>query len=157
MKIKLLVIGKTTNKSLIDLIKKYENRLINYISFTQEIIPSLKKTKKLSENIIKQKEAKMILNKVAKNDRIFLLDQSGISLSSFEFSRLLQKQINNRTKQLVFIIGGAYGVSDEIKNLVDKKISFSKMTFSHQMIRLFAIEQIYRGFTILNNEPYHHK
>ena len=88
MKIKLLVIGKTTNKSLIDLIKKYENRLINYISFTQEIIPSLKKTKKLSENIIKQKEAKMILNKVAKNDRIFLLDQSGISLSSFEFSRL---------------------------------------------------------------------
>ena len=75
MKIKLLVIGKTTNKSLIDLIKKYENRLINYISFTQEIIPSLKKTKKLSENIIKQKEAKMILNKVAKNDRIFLLDQ----------------------------------------------------------------------------------
>ncbi len=157
MKIKLLVIGKTTNKSLIDLIKKYENRLIKYISFSQEIIPCLKKTQNLSENIIKQKEAKMILNKVKKNDCIFLLDQSGISLSSFEFSRLLQKQINNRTKQLVFVIGGAYGVSDEIKNLVDKKISFSKMTFSHQMIRLFAIEQIYRGFTILNNEPYHHK
>ena len=157
MKIKLLVIGKTTNKSLTDLIKKYENRLIKYIPFSQEIIPNLKKTQKLSENIIKQKEAKMILNKVAKNDRIFLLDQSGISLSSFEFSRLLQKQINNRTKQLVFVIGGAYGVSDEIKNLVDKKISFSKMTFSHQMIRLIAIEQIYRGFTILNNEPYHHK
>ncbi|MBK43443.1 MAG: 23S rRNA (pseudouridine(1915)-N(3))-methyltransferase RlmH [Flavobacteriaceae bacterium] len=157
MKIKLLVIGKTTNKSLTEIIKKYENRLIKYISFSQEIIPSIKKTKKLSENIIKQKEAKMILNKVAKNDCIFLLDQSGISLSSFEFSRLLQKQINNRTKQLVFVIGGAYGVSDEIKNLVDKKISFSKMTFSHQMIRLFAIEQIYRGFTILNNEPYHHK
>ena len=157
MKIKLLVIGKTTNKSLTEIIKKYENRLIKYISFSQEIIPSIKKTKKLSENIIKQKEAKMILNKVAKNDCIFLLDQRGISLSSFEFSRLLQKQINNRTKQLVFVIGGAYGVSDEIKNLVDKKISFSKMTFSHQMIRLFAIEQIYRGFTILNNEPYHHK
>ena len=134
MKIKLLVIGKTTNKSLTDLIKKYENRLIKYIPFSQEIIPNLKKTQKLSENIIKQKEAKMILKKVAENDCIFLLDQSGISLSSFEFSRLLQKQINNRTKQLVFVIGGAYGVSDEIKNLVDKKISFSKMTFSHQMI-----------------------
>lgn len=157
MKIKLLTIGKTYNAALAQLIKTYEARLKHYIQFSIEIIPNLKNTKNFSEEIQKEKEGDLILSKISTTDRMVLLDENGTSFDSIEFSKFLQKQMNSGIKQLVFVIGGPYGFSEKIYKKSQGKISLSKMTFSHQMVRLFAIEQIYRGFTILKNEPYHHQ
>jgi len=157
MKIKLLTIGKTDNAALAQLIKTYEARLKHYIQFSIEIIPDIKNTKNFSEEIQKEKEGDLILSKISTTDRMVLLDENGTSFDSIEFSKFLQKQMNSGIKQLVFIIGGPYGFSEKIYKKSQGKISLSKMTFSHQMVRLFAIEQIYRGFTILKNEPYHHQ
>ena len=157
MKIKLLTIGKTDNAAIAQLIKTYEARLKHYIQFSIEIIPDLKNTKNFSEEIQKEKEGDLILSKISTTDRMVLLDENGTSFDSIEFSKFLQKQMNSGIKQLVFVIGGPYGFSEKIYKKSQGKISLSKMTFSHQMIRLFAIEQIYRGFTILKNEPYHHQ
>ncbi|MGB0770415.1 MAG: 23S rRNA (pseudouridine(1915)-N(3))-methyltransferase RlmH [Flavobacteriaceae bacterium] len=157
MKIKLLTIGKTDNAALAQLIKTYEARLKHYIQFSIEIIPDLKNTKNFSEEIQKEKEGDLILSKISTTDRMVLLDENGTSFDSIEFSKFLQKQMNSGIKQLVFVIGGPYGFSEKIYKKSQGKISLSKMTFSHQMVRLFAIEQIYRGFTILKNEPYHHQ
>lgn len=157
MKIKLLTIGKTDNAALAQLIKTYEVRLKHYIQFSIEIIPDLKNTKNFSEEIQKEKEGDLILSKISTTDRMVLLDENGTSFDSIEFSKFLQKQMNSGIKQLVFVIGGPYGFSEKIYKKSQGKISLSKMTFSHQMVRLFTIEQIYRGFTILKNEPYHHQ
>lgn len=157
MKIKLLTIGKTDNAALAQLIKTYEARLKHYIQFSIEIIPDLKNIKNFSEEIQKEKEGDLILSKISTTDRMVLLDENGTSFDSIEFSKFLQKQMNSGIKQLVFVIGGPYGFSEKIYKKSQAKISLSKMTFSHQMVRLFAIEQIYRGFTILKNEPYHHR
>jgi 23S rRNA (pseudouridine1915-N3)-methyltransferase len=157
MKIKLLTIGKTDNAALAQLIKIYEARLKHYIQFSIEIIPDLKNIKNLSEEIQKEKEGDLILNKISNSDRMVLLDENGTSFDSIEFSKFLQKQMNSGIKQLVFVIGGPYGFAEKIYKKSQGKISLSKMTFSHQMVRLFAVEQIYRGFTILKNEPYHHQ
>lgn len=157
MQIKLLAIGKTDNKQLQILIDDYQKRLGFYIKFEFEIIPDLKKTKNLSEEQQKQKEGELILNKLSPTDVLILLDENGKQLDSVGFSGYLQKQMNSGIKQLVFVIGGPYGFSQEIHNKASGELSFSKMTFSHQMIRLFVIEQLYRGFTILKNEPYHHR
>ena len=157
MKIKLLTIGKTDNAALAQLIKTYEARLKHYIQFSIEIIPDLKNIKNFSEEIQKEKEGDLILSKISTTDRMVLLDENGTSFDSIEFSKFLQKQMNSGIKQLVFVIGGPYGFSEKIYKKSQSKISLSKMTFSHQMVRLFAIEQIYRGFTILKNEPYHHQ
>ena len=157
MKIKLLTIGKTDNAALAQLIKTYEARLKHYIQFSIEIIPDLKNTKNFSEEVQKEKEGDLILSKISTKDRMVLLDENGTSFDSIEFSKFLQKQMNSGIKQLVFVIGGPYGFSEKIYKKSQGKISLSKMTFSHQMVRLFAIEQIYRGFTILKNEPYHHQ
>ncbi|MGB0455659.1 MAG: 23S rRNA (pseudouridine(1915)-N(3))-methyltransferase RlmH [Flavobacteriaceae bacterium] len=157
MKIKLLTIGKTDNAAIAQLIKTYEARLKHYIQFSIEIIPDLKNTKNFSEEIQKEKEGDLILSKISTTDRMVLLDENGTSFDSIEFSKFLQKQMNSGIKQLVFVIGGPYGFSEKIYKKSQGKISLSKMTFSHQMVRLFAIEQIYRGFTILKNEPYHHQ
>ena len=157
MKIKLLTIGKTDNAALAQLIKTYEARLKHYIQFSIEIIPDLKNTKNFSEEIQKEKEGDLILSKISTTDRMVLLDENGTSFDSIEFSKFLQKQMNSGIKQLIFVIGGPYGFSEKIYKKAQGKISLSKMTFSHQMVRLFAIEQIYRGFTILKNEPYHHQ
>ena len=157
MKIKLLTIGKTDNAAIAQLIKTYEARLKHYIQFSIEIIPDLKNTKNFSEEIQKEKEGDLILSKISTIDRMVLLDENGTSFDSIEFSKFLQKQMNSGIKQLVFVIGGPYGFSKKIYKKSKGKISLSKMTFSHQMVRLFAIEQIYRGFTILKNEPYHHQ
>ncbi|MDA0315913.1 MAG: 23S rRNA (pseudouridine(1915)-N(3))-methyltransferase RlmH [Bacteroidetes bacterium] len=157
MKIKLLTIGKTDNAALAQLIKTYEARLKHYIQFSIEIIPDIKNTKNFSEGIQKEKEGDLILSKISSTDRMVLLDENGTSFDSMEFSKFLQKHMNSGIKQLVFVIGGPYGFSEKIYKKSQGKISLSKMTFSHQMVRLFAIEQIYRGFTILKNEPYHHQ
>jgi len=157
MKIKLLTIGKTDVKALEQLIQKYESRLQHYIAFSLEIIPDLKQRKNLSIQLQKEKEGQLILSKISSTDQLFLLDENGKTMDSVEFSKFLQKQMNSGHKQLVFVIGGPYGFSDEVYQKAHGKISLSKMTFSHQMVRLFAIEQLYRGFTILRNEPYHHQ
>ncbi|WP_047547496.1 23S rRNA (pseudouridine(1915)-N(3))-methyltransferase RlmH [Psychroserpens sp. Hel_I_66] len=157
MTIKLLAIGKTDSKDLQSLIEEYKKRLGFYINFEFEIIPDLKKTKNLSEDQQKQKEGELILNKLNTTDFLILLDENGKQYDSVAFSNYLQKHMNSGIKQLVFVIGGPYGFSPEIYQKANGKISLSKMTFSHQMIRLFMIEQLYRGFTILRNEPYHHR
>lgn len=156
MTIKLLAIGKTDNKELVSLIEDYKKRLGFYIKFTLEIIPDIKKVKNLSQAQQKEKEGELILNKINATDVLILLDEKGKELNSISFSNYLQKHMNSGIKQLVFVIGGPYGFSQEVLKKANGKISLSKMTFSHQMIRLFFVEQLYRGFTILRNEPYHH-
>ncbi|MDX1278907.1 23S rRNA (pseudouridine(1915)-N(3))-methyltransferase RlmH [Oceanihabitans sediminis] len=157
MTIKLLAIGKTDNKQLQSLINDYTKRLGHYIKFELEIIPDLKKVKNLSEAQQKQKEGELILAKLNNTDVLILLDENGKQMDSVGFSNYLQKHMNSGIKQLVFVIGGPYGFSEEVYSKAQGKLSLSKMTFSHQMVRLFVIEQIYRGFTILKNEPYHHR
>lgn len=157
MQIKLIAIGKTDNKSLQVLIDDYQKRLRHYIKFEFTIIPDIKNSKNLSQTQQKQKEGELILKQVQTQDILILLDEKGKSQDSVEFSKYLQKQMNSGIKRLVFVIGGPYGFSGDVSNKANEKISLSKMTFSHQMIRLFFVEQLYRAFTILRNEPYHHR
>ena len=157
MKIKLLVIGKTDDKNLQVLIQKYEKRLKHYIKFDLEIIPDVKNIKKMSEKDQKEKEGQLLLKKIVPGDQLWLLDEKGEMFRSVEFSRFLQKKMNTGVKRFVLVIGGPYGFSEAVYNKSTGKISLSKMTFSHQMIRLFAVEQLFRAFSILKNEPYHHE
>lgn len=157
MKIKLLCIGKTDDKNLVTLKTNYQLRLQHYIKFEMEIIPDVKKTKNLSENQQKELEGELILKKIKSTDQLILLDEKGHEFRSVEFSRFLQKKMNSGIKQLVFVIGGPYGFSNDVYKKSQGKVSLSKMTFSHQMIRLIIIEQLYRAFTILKREPYHHE
>lgn len=157
MKIKLLVIGKTDDKNLISLIEKYQNRLQHYIGFQIEVIPDIKNTKNLSQLQQKEKEGQLILSKLENTDQLIVLDEKGKEYRSIHFASFLQKKMNSGIKKLVLVIGGPYGFSESVYKKSIEKIALSKMTFSHQMIRLFLIEQLYRGFTILKNEPYHHE
>lgn len=157
MNIKLLVIGKTDNSNLQSLIDEYAKRLSFYIKLDLEIIQDIKNVKNLSQTQQKEKEGELILSKITATDHLILLDENGKSYSSIDFSSYLQKKMNSGIKTLVFVIGGPYGFSDLVYQKSQGKISLSLMTFSHQMVRLFIIEQLYRGFTILKNEPYHHQ
>ncbi|MFL0083955.1 23S rRNA (pseudouridine(1915)-N(3))-methyltransferase RlmH [Tenacibaculum maritimum] len=157
MKIKLLAIGKTDDKNLIQLIDTYQKRLKHYIKFELEIIPDIKNAKNLSSPQQREKEGELILSKIQNTDQLVLLDDKGKNFTSIGFSEYLQKKMNSGIKQLVLVIGGPYGFSDAVYKKATGKISLSRMTFSHQMIRLFIVEQLYRGFTILKNEPYHHE
>ncbi|MCW1148541.1 23S rRNA (pseudouridine(1915)-N(3))-methyltransferase RlmH [Flavobacterium lacisediminis] len=157
MNIRLLTIGKTDNKSLQTLIEDYTKRLSFYVKFDLEIIPDIKNVKNLSEAQQKEKEGELILSKITPTDHLILLDENGKTFSSVGFSDFLQKKMNAGIKTLVFVIGGPYGFSETVYQKAQGKVSLSEMTFSHQMVRLFVIEQIYRGFTILRNEPYHHQ
>ena len=157
MKITLLAIGKTDNKNLQVLTETYQKRLKHYVSFSFEVIPDIKNAKKLSEAQQKQLEGEEILKKIEVSDVVILLDEKGKAFSSVGFSVFLQKKMNSGLKNLVFVIGGPYGFSENVYARANSKIALSLMTFSHQMVRLLFIEQVYRGFTILKNEPYHHK
>lgn len=157
MQIKLIAIGKTDNKNLQTLIEDYKKRLSHYIKFEFEIIPDLKKVKHLSEEQQKEKEGELILAKTQNSDVLILLDENGKQMDSVAFSNYLQKHMNSGIKTLIFVIGGPYGFSEEVYKRANGKLGLSKMTFSHQMVRLFFTEQLYRGFTILKNEPYHHR
>ena len=157
MKIKLLAVGKTDDKNLESLFKKYEKRLVHYVSFEVEIIPDIKKAKSLSVTEQKRLEGEAILKKVQVGDQVLLLDERGKEFRSVEFARFLQKKMNAGTRNLVLVIGGPYGFSEPVYQRANGKLSLSKMTFSHQMIRVFLAEQLYRAFTILRNEPYHHE
>lgn len=157
MKIKLLAIGKTDNLHLQQLIDEYSKRLGFYISFELKIIPDIKNSKSLSEIQQKEKEGALLLKQIDPSDEVLLLDENGKNYTSIDFSDFLQKKMNSGIKNLIFIIGGPYGFSPEMYQRAHGKIALSSMTFSHQMVRLFFIEQLYRGFTILKNEPYHHR
>ena len=157
MNIKLLLVGKTDEGSLQGLIDNYIKRLNHYNRFEVEILPDLKNTKSLSLEQQKQKEGKLILEKLNASDFLVLLDENGKQYSSEAFSEYIQKRLNSGMKQLIFVVGGPYGFSEEVYARAQGKVSLSKMTFSHQMVRLFFVEQLYRAFTILKNEPYHHK
>jgi 23S rRNA (pseudouridine1915-N3)-methyltransferase len=157
MKIKLICIGKTGKSFLEEGEKEYTGRLKHYLGFEKVELPDLKQAKKLSKDQIKELEGKEFLAKINTSDVVYLLDEKGSHFSSMEFSSFIQKQMNTGIKQLVFIIGGAYGFSEEIYARANGKLSLSKMTFSHQMIRMIFLEQLYRGMTILKGEPYHHE
>ena len=157
MHIKLLAIGKTDQRAIHELFEEYAHRLSHYTRFELEIIPDLKQAKSLTEALQKEKEGEAILKKLSPSEEVHLLDERGNSYSSLEFSEFLQKKLNAGVRQLTFVIGGPYGFSEAVYARANGKISFSKMTFSHQMIRPFVVEQLYRAFTILRNEAYHHE
>jgi len=157
MKITLLAIGKTDNKQLQSLMDDYIKRLGFYIPFELEVIPDIKNAKNLSEALQKQAEGDEILKRTNTADILILLDEKGKTYTSEGFSQFLQKKMNSGLKNLIFVIGGPYGFSEEVYKRANGKVSLSSMTFSHLMVRLFFIEQLYRGFTILRNEPYHHR
>ena len=157
MKIKLLVIGQTEKSYLIKGEQDYEKRLSHYCKFSELIIPNIKKRAKGSNNELIIKEGKLILSKLNYGDVAVLLDEKGKQNSSIEFSNFISNKIMVSTKSLVFIIGGAYGFSEEVYNRASNKLSLSKMTFSHQMVRLIFKEQLYRAYTIIKGEKYHHE
>jgi 23S rRNA (pseudouridine1915-N3)-methyltransferase len=157
MKITLILVGKTTDKPIEVGMDKYTKRIQRYLPFQIEVIPALKNAKKMSESEIKQKEGDLILYKTASTDHIVLLDEKGKEFTSVLFSKFIRKKMLHGMKNLVFIIGGAYGFSDAVYQRANSKIALSQMTFSHQIIRLIFLEQLYRAFTIINNEPYHHE
>lgn len=157
MKISLIVIGKTNGKFLIEGINEYTKRLSYYLPFTIEYLPDVKNNKNLTIEQQMVVEGNTILGAIEKSDYVVLLDEHGKEFTSMEFSKYIEKKMSTVPKRLVFIVGGPYGFSQEVKNRANEKISLSKMTFSHEMIRLIFTEQLYRTMTILNNEPYHHE
>lgn len=157
MKITLLAIGKTDDSYILEGLDKYLKRLKHYIKFEIQIIPDIKKVKNLSEEEQKIKESEQFLKNIQSTDFIVILDERGTELSSLQFADFLNKKMIASVSHLVFLIGGPYGFDQSIYLRANYKISLSKMTFSHQMIRLFFAEQIYRAFTILKGEPYHHE
>jgi len=157
MKITLIAIGKTEDKYLIEGIDKYLNRLKHYINFSMFVIPDVKNTKNLTEAQQKTKEAELILKQLNNSNVVVLLDEKGKKYTSVQYSQYINKQMVGSAQNLVFIIGGPYGFDESIYKRANSSISLSDMTFSHQMVRLFFVEQLYRAFTILKNEPYHHE
>jgi len=156
MKITLLVIGKTDTSYLREGIDIYIKRLKHYIPFEMDVIPDIKKVKNFSEDLQKQKEGELILSKLGPGKELHLFDEGGKTYSSRNFAQFLEQKMVGSVKELVLVIGGPYGFSDEVYEKASSKISLSKLTFSHQMVRLLCVEQIYRAFTILKGEPYHH-
>ncbi len=156
MKITLLVVGKTNQAWLEEAIAEYVKRLKRYISFEMKVIPDVKNAKSLSEDQLKSKEGELLLASLSEGEELFLFDERGATFSSQEFSVFLEKKMLSSLKSLVFVVGGAYGFSQEVYGRAAGTISLSRMTFSHQMVRVLIVEQLYRAFTILKGEPYHH-
>jgi 23S rRNA (pseudouridine1915-N3)-methyltransferase len=156
MKIEIINIGKTSEKELNYLVDKYLGRLKHYITCTYNTLPDIKNVKNLSVEQLKQKEGTIILKNISPKDYLILLDERGKQFTSREFADFLSKKMLSGIKKLIFVIGGAYGFSEEVYDRADMKISLSPMTFSHQMVRLFFVEQLYRAYTIIRGESYHH-
>ena len=157
MTIILLTVGKTDVKWVKEGLEVYASRLSHYIPFSIVEIPELKKAGSLSHQQIKEKEGELILKQVGAQDILVLLDEHGREYRSLEFATFLEKQLSTGAKNLIFTVGGAYGFSGEVYERANWKLSLSKMTFSHQMVRTIFAEQLYRAFTILKGEPYHHE
>ena len=157
MKVALILVGKTVNKHFVELIDEYAGRVKHYIGFDIVTIPELKNTKNLSTDQQKQQEGELILKQMQAGDHVVLLDEHGKELRSVEFSAYMEQKMQTVNKKLVFVIGGPYGFSPEVYGRANEKLSLSKMTFSHQMVRLIFVEQLYRALTIMRGEPYHHE
>ena len=157
MKASLILVGKTTDHRFTELIDDYTSRLKHYIGFEIITIPELKNTKNISQEQQKAQETELICKQLQQSDHVVLLDEHGKEMRSIEMAEWMKKKMNTVSKRLVFIIGGPYGFSPKIYERANEKLSMSKMTFSHQMIRLIFVEQLYRSMTILNGEPYHHE
>lgn len=157
MKFTLLMVGRTVEKHYIMAIDDYVARTKHFTQFDMEVIPELKNTKSLSAEQQKEKESELILKALQPGDVVVLLDEHGKEFRSIEFADWIERKMHTVNKRLVFIIGGAYGFAPKVYAAAQEKISLSKMTFSHQMIRLIFVEQFYRALTILNNNPYHHE
>ena len=157
MRTYLILVGKTTNSHIVSLIDDYASRLKHYIGFDIITIPELKNTKSLSAEQQKQQEGELILKQLQAGDHVVLLDEHGKELRSVEFSHYMEQRMQTVSKRLVFIIGGPYGFSPDVYAKANEKLSLSKMTFSHQMVRLIFVEQLYRAMTIMRGEPYHHE
>tara|TARA_X000000950_G_scaffold254363_1_gene318084 strand:- start:802 stop:1269 length:468 start_codon:yes stop_codon:yes gene_type:complete len=155
--VKLIVIGKTKFKFLLDGENEYEKRLKHYCKFSERIIPDIKNARNLSKKELKEKEGCLIIDSLKSSDYVILLDDKGITLSSIEFSEFINQKMVSSINELVFVVGGAFGFSKKVYEKADSKMSLSKMTFSHQMVRLIFKEQIYRAFTMLKGEKYHHE
>lgn len=156
MKILLLLIGKTDASYLAEAIEEYKSRLTHYAPFELLVLPDIKNSRNMSETRQKEREGGLILKQLQPGDCLVLLDENGREFSSVQFASYMEKKMQAIPKRLIFAIGGPYGFSDEVYKAAQEKISLSRMTFSHQMVRLIFLEQLYRAFTILNNEPYHH-
>ena len=157
MKIKLIIIGKTKSEFLIAGENEYVKRLKHYCKFSELIIPDIKNGGKLSKKELRVKEGNLILGSIKNNDYVILLDDKGLTLSSTGFAELLNKKMVSSSHELIFVVGGAFGFSESVYKRANTKLSLSKMTFSHQMVRLIFKEQLYRAFTILKGEKYHHE
>ncbi len=157
MKVCLLVIGKTDASYIREGIAEYEKRLTRYIPYEMKVLPDVKNAKNLTESLQKEREGEMLLEQFQAGDFVVLLDEKGRQYSSVEFSQFLAQKMLGTIKRLVFVVGGPYGFSEEVYKRANDKISLSKMTFSHQMVRMIFAEQIYRAMTILKGEPYHHE
>ena len=157
MKTTLLVVGRTVEQHFITAINEYVQRTRRYIGFDLEVIPELKNTKSLSMKMQKEKEGELILKELQPGDVVVLLDEGGKELRSVEFADYMKHKMNTVNRRLVFVIGGPYGFSPKVYEAAHEKLSLSRMTISHQMIRLIFVEQLYRAMTILNGEPYHHE
>ena len=155
MKIKLLCVGKNNNSIWVDSLEHYSKRINQYTAFSIEYIPDVKTGKKSNPELVKNEEAKKLLLKIKKDDYVILLDEKGKAFSSKTFAETIENMQNMGVRDLVFIIGGAFGFSENIYLIFDKKVRLSDMTFSHQMIRLFFCEQLYRAYTIIHKHPYH--
>lgn len=155
MKIRLLQIGKTNENYLIEGINSFEKRIQAYVSYSTETISNVKNAASLSPSVLRQKEAELILSRLKSDELVILLDEQGKEMNSRGFAEFMQQQMNLSIKQVTFIIGGAFGFSEEMYQRANKKLSLSKMTFSHQLIRLIFAEQLYRCFSIIHNHPYH--
>ncbi len=157
MKVVLLVVGKTTDRHFEAGIAEYASRLSHYLQFSIEVIPELKSTRSMSQGEQKEREAIMIAKALQPSDHVVLLDEHGTERTSMEFAAWMQRKMAMGLRRLVFVVGGPYGFADSVHMLAKEKVSVSRMTFSHQMIRLIFVEQIYRSMTILEGEPYHHE
>ena len=157
MKTVLLMVGKTVDKHLVTLMEDYVERTKHYMTFDVEVIPDLKSTKNLSEEVQKEKEGELILKALQPGDYVVLLDEGGKEMRSIEFAQYLRHKMNTLSKRLVFVIGGPYGFSQKVYQAATEKMSLSRMTFSHQMVRLIFVEQLYRALSILAGSPYHHE
>lgn len=157
MKICLLVMGKTDAAYIRAGIEEYEKRLTRYISYEMKVLPDVKNSRNMSEALQKEKEGEMLLEQLQTSDFVVLLDEKGQQYTSVEFSEFLAQKMLNGIKRLVFVVGGPYGFSGAVYKRGNGRISLSKMTFSHQMVRMIFTEQLYRGMTILKGEPYHHE
>lgn len=157
MNIKLIVVAKTDEQYLRDGIDVYVKRLRHYVNFEMMVIPALKDLRNASADEVKEREAAVLLRHLEKADAVVLLDEHGVEYTSVGFSKYLQKQMNAGIRTLAFVVGGAFGFSSKVYERANGKLSLSQMTFSHQMIRLLFVEQLYRAFTILNHEPYHNE